>query len=123
VNDPLQVVHACRCALDLAAAVEVFNVHQRKAGKPEFITRFGLHTGHAVVGSVGAPSRLQYTAMGDTVNVASRLEGINKEFGTTIIVSREVSDRASEFEFRPLGLWQAKGRSEKIEIFELVAAR
>ena len=123
VNDPLQVVHACRCALDLAAAVEVFNVHQRKAAKPEFITRFGLHTGQAVVGSVGALSRLQYTAMGDTVNVASRLEGINKEFGTTIIVSREVSDRASEFEFRPLGLWQAKGRSEKIEIFELVAAR
>jgi adenylate cyclase len=61
--------------------------------------------------------------MGDTVNVASRLEGINKEFGTTIIVSRAVRDRSSdEFEFRALGLCHAKGRREKVEIFELVAA-
>jgi adenylate cyclase len=124
VNDPLQALHACRCALDLSSAVEDFNARQRQAGKPEFATRFGLHIGQAVVGSVGALNRLQYTAMGDTVNVASRLEGINKEFGTTIIVSREVRDRSSDcFEFRALGLWQAKGRSEKVEIFELVAAR
>jgi class 3 adenylate cyclase len=63
-------------------------------------------------------------AMGDTVNVASRLEGINKEFGTTIIVSRAVHDRCFEaFLFRPLGLKQAKGRSEEIELFELVGMR
>jgi adenylate cyclase len=124
VNDPRQAVHACRCALELAALVKNFNTRQREAGKPEFVTRFGLHIGQAVVGSVGALNRLQYTAMGDTVNVASRLEGINKEFGTTIIVSRAVRDRSSdEFEFRALGLCHAKGRSEKVEIFELVAAR
>ena len=124
VNIPDHAIHACRCAIELAASVEQFNASQRAAGKPEFVTRFGLHTGPAVVGSVGAENRLQYTAMGDTVNVASRLEGINKKFGTTIIVSREVADRCGEsFEFRPLGLQQAKGRSRKIELYELAAAQ
>ena len=58
--------------------------------------------------------------MGDTVNVASRLEGINKEFGTSILVSRAVRDRADPgFRFRSLGLARAKGRHEQIEVFEL----
>lgn len=124
VPDPDHADHACRCALDLAAALHDFNAGQRALGRPEFITRFGLHSGPAVVGSVGAERRLVYTAMGDTVNVASRLEGINKEFGTTIIVSRALRDRCEKnFVFRPLGFHQAKGRTEKVELFELVAAR
>lgn len=113
--------HGCRCALDLAAAVRRFNAQRAQADLPEFVTRFGLHTGPAVVGSVGAEKRLQYTAMGDTVNVASRLEGINKEFGTTILVSGAVEASCrGRFAFRALGKRKAKGREEEIEIFELV---
>ena len=123
VVDPDHATHACAAALDIAATVERFNALQRAAGRPELWTRVGVHTGPAVVGNVGAASRLQYTAMGDTVNVASRLEGINKEFGTTIIVSSAVEARCrGAFVFRPLGSKQAKGRMEEIEIFELVAA-
>ena len=59
-------------------AIDECNAGNRQAGRPELVTRFGLHTGAAVVGSVGAPSAPQYTAMGDTVNVASRLEGIEQ---------------------------------------------
>lgn len=124
VPDPDHAGHACRCALDLAAALRDFNAGQRAQSKPEFITRFGLHSGPAVVGSVGAERRLVYTAMGDTVNVASRLEGINKEFGTTIMASRAVKDRCEvDFVFRRLGFHQAKGRAEKVELFELVARK
>ena len=122
LSDPSHVDHACLCALKLARRLEIFNESQRAAGKPVLVTRFGLHTGPAVVGNVGARNRLQYTAMGDTVNVASRLEGINKAFGTTILASRAARDHAQAgFVFRPLGFHQAKGREEKVEIFELVA--
>jgi adenylate cyclase len=113
---------ACDCALALKAGVDEYNRRCRERGSPELITRYGLHTGVAVIGSVGASSRRQYTAMGDTINVASRLEGLNKEFGTTILVSRAVCDRADlSFVFRPLGFAQAKGRAERIEVFELTA--
>lgn len=121
VVDPDHAAHGCQCALDLAGEVARFNAARRRAGLPEFVTRFGLHTGPAVVGSVGAENRLQYTAMGDTVNVASRLEGINKEFGTTILVSGAVEAGCrGRFMFRPLGLRHAKGREEEIAIFELM---
>ncbi len=121
VPDPQHVQNGCRCALALKAAIDEFNAANRASGRPEFITRFGLHTGPAVVGSVGAQTRRQYTAMGDTVNVASRLEGMNKEFGTSILASRAITAKAGDaFRFRPLGLAQAKGRFEQIEVFELV---
>ena len=119
--DAEHVDDGCRCALALKAGVDAFNEGNRQAGLPELITRYGVHTGAAVVGSVGALTRRQYTAMGDTVNVASRLEGLNKEFGTTILASEAVKARAdASFRFRPLGLTRAKGRAEQIEVFELV---
>jgi adenylate cyclase len=120
VADPTHVDDACRCALELKAAIDAFNEANRQAGRPELVTRFGVHTGEAVVGSVGAEARRQYTAMGDTVNVASRLEGMNKQYGTTILVSGAVRERSDgSFEFRSLGVAKAKGRNEGIEIFEL----
>jgi class 3 adenylate cyclase len=118
--NPDHVTDGCRCALALKERIDDFNRENREAGRPELVTRFGLHTGPAVVGSVGAHSRRQYTAMGDTVNVASRLEGINKQFGTTIIASGNIEAEAGGgFGFRSLGDVQAKGRMEPIEIYEL----
>lgn len=124
VADPDHACHACAAALDIAATVARFNARQAELGKPELFTRIGLHTGPAVVGNVGAASRIQYTAMGDTVNVASRLEGLNKEFGTTIMVSDAVRQRCAErFVFNPLGARQAKGRSELLDLYELAGTR
>jgi len=121
--DPEHVDDGCRCTLALKAGIDRLNEQNRRNGLPELVTRFGLHTGVAVVGSVGAEARRQYTAMGDTVNVASRLEGINKEFGTSILASGALRKRAGpQFSFRPLGLARAKGRSKEIEIFELTGA-
>ena len=121
IPDAHHVRDACRCTLLLRQAVDDFNAEARQAGRPPLVTRFGLHTGIAVVGSVGAEARRQYTAMGDTVNVASRLEGMNKTFGTSILVSATIRSRCEgAFRFRALGQAHAKGRQEDIEVYELV---
>ena len=121
IPDPRHAEHACACALALKASLDEFNAGQRARGKPELRTRFGIHTGSALVGSVGAKERLQYTGMGDTLNVASRLEGMNKAHGTTILVSGTVVERCGQgLTFRPLGSAHAKGRTAELEIYELV---
>jgi adenylate cyclase len=121
IPDPRHAENACRCALATAARLDAFNNAQVERGLPELRTRFGIHTGPAVVGSVGASERLQYTGMGDTLNVASRLEGLNKTYGTTILVSGAVAKRCPpDLVFRALGSGEAKGRKQTIELFELV---
>jgi adenylate cyclase len=118
--DEMHVDRACLCALELKSGIDDFNARQRSIGAPVFNTRFGVHTGDVLVGSVGAENRFQYTAMGDVVNVASRLEGLNKEFGTTILVSAAVVAAVkSSLRFRPLGPTRVKGREEEVEVFEL----
>ncbi|MBB3412061.1 adenylate cyclase [Rhizobium sp. BK316] len=121
VEDVDHAEHGCRCALAMKAAIDELNEENRENGRPELVTRFGLHTGPAVVGSFGAISRQQYTAMGDTINVASRLEGLNKQYDTSILVSAAIRDAVGErFELRPLGLVQLKGRAERVDLWELV---
>jgi len=124
VEDERHAEHGCRCALAMKAAVDALNETSLQGGRPQLFTRFGLHTGPAVVGSFGAMSRQQYTPMGDTINVASRLEGLNKQFDTSILVSAAIRGATgSRFVFRPLGLTQVKGRTESVDIAELVGER
>jgi adenylate cyclase len=86
-------------------------------------TRFGLHRDTVMVGHFGAPDRLSYTALGDGVNVASRLEGLNKQYGTTIIVSDGVREAAGAgFHFRELDTVAVKGRRGSLRIHELLGA-
>lgn len=119
--DEKHVEHACLAALAMQQALEEFNADQRQKGLPEFKTRFGVHTGTAVVGSAGAADRLQYTAVGDTINVASRLEGMNKIYGTTILASADVEARCRDtIRFRPLGEGRAKGKAIAVELFEVL---
>jgi adenylate cyclase len=123
VADDKHAEHACRAALAMQQGLEEFNADQRSKGLPEFRTRFGIHTGTAVVGSVGAAERLQYTAMGDTINVASRLEGMNKTYGTTILASADVKARCQDtVVFKSLGKGRAKGRIVAVELFEVVGS-
>lgn len=121
VPDASHADNGCRCALTMKTAIDGLNEANAGNGRPALFTRFGLHTGAAVVGSFGAISRQQYTAMGDTINVASRLEGLNKEFGTSILVSAAIHAAvADRFQLHPLGLVQLKGRAEKVDLWELV---
>lgn len=121
IADERHAEHACRCALAVEERVRRHNELQRERGLPEFRTRYGIHTGLALVGSVGAEQRLQYTAMGDTINLASRLEGMNKQFGTSILASESTMELCRDvIRFRPLGKSTAKGRSAAVQIYEVV---
>lgn len=121
--DPDHAEKACRGALAMRTRIDAFNAKQRALGLPEFRTRFGIHSGTAVVGSVGANDRLQYTAMGDSINVASRLEGMNKEYGTLILASGAVVERCGDsIRFRALGKGLAKGRETALDLYEVTGA-
>jgi adenylate cyclase len=115
---------ACRAALRCRDALqELYNL-PGWGNAPRFETRFGLHRCIASVGHFGAPDRLNYTAIGDGINLASRLEGLNKYYGTHIIVSDSIHTAAKEvFEFRLLDCVAVKGKTEGIVIYELLAER
>ena len=101
--------------------MERINEAWRAEGKPTFRIRIGLNSADVLVGNVGSSKRFSYTVMGDGVNVAARLEGMNKMFGTTICISDSVFDVvATEIVARPLRRVQVKGRKQEFMIYELL---
>ncbi|KJC48469.1 adenylate cyclase [Bradyrhizobium sp. LTSP849] len=119
-DDPDHVVHGCRAILACLAANEALNKEFRREGWPPYDTRFGLHVGDAVVGNIGSSDRMNYTALGATINLASRLEGLNKNYGTRVLVSAAVRARAGHaFLFRSVDTIRPKGFAEAIEVSEL----
>lgn len=119
--DPDQAYNACRTALLCHRKVQELNLRWIEQGKAPLPTRFGIHTGDTVVGNIGCSERMNYSVLGDSVNVASRLERINKIYGTSIIVSQNTYDKVSDrFLFRELGSVQVKGKSEALNVYELV---
>lgn len=116
---------ACLTALEIQEALAAHHTRpDRDPRMPVFTTRIGLHTGRMVVGNIGSTSRLDYTAIGDTVNLASRLEGVNKVFGTKIIISETTFAGADgAIVARPLDFLRVKGKAIPVRIFELVGRR
>ena len=117
------VARACRAALAAKTAGERLNAEFEAEGLAPFITRFGIHVGEAVVGNVGSTERMNYTALGNTVNLAARLEGLNKQVGTTILASEDVYLRVrDQFEFSAYDAVVAKGMTKETRIYGLVGA-
>lgn len=115
---------ACRAALECRNRIQELNEDWQAQGKKPFWSRIGIHTGNTLVGNVGSANRMNYTVVGDSVNLASRLEGINKIYQTNIIVSSETQEEAgSEFLFRPLDTVRVKGKQKGVEIFELIDSK
>lgn len=121
-DDPNKIYHACRAVLLCYRRHVKMNEEWQSAGKPPLPTRFGLHYGEVVVGNVGSSDRLNYTIIGDSVNLASRLEGANKRYGTHILVSEPVYIAMKDkFLMRPVDIVTVKGKEKSIKIYELLA--
>jgi len=119
VDDP--VFRACTAALRARHRMKVLNAQWAGEGRRQMRVRFGLHCDDVVVGNVGSLDRLSYTVMGDGVNVASRIEGLNKQFGTSICISESVFKCvADRVDARPLGRIPVKGRESEIMVYELL---
>lgn len=130
VGDALHVIfgapvtrhdHAQRavdCALEMDAFGQAFSQRKRAEGIPFGITRIGVNSGPAVVGNFGGFLRFDYTAHGDAINTAARLESANKFFGTRVCVSGSTAQLCERFAGRPIGALVLKGKTEAIETFE-----
>jgi class 3 adenylate cyclase len=115
------VFRACVAALRASRRMERLNASWAAEGRKEMRVRIGIHCDTVVVGNVGSRARLSYTVMGDGVNVASRIEGLNKQFGTSICISQNVYDRVSDrIVARALGRVSVKGRKTEIMVYELL---
>jgi len=112
---------ACKAAVKMMEDLHKLNDKWRQMGKPELNIGIGLNTGDMVVGNMGSSSRMDYTLMGDNVNLGARLEGTNKIYGTNIIISESTYEYVKDRVFaRELDLIRVKGKQQPVKIFELI---
>lgn len=114
---------AARAALAMGERLAELNVKWKAEGMPLLRMGIGLNHGTVLIGNIGSPRRMEFTAIGDAVNLASRLEGLNKQLGTTLLVGEGVEELLKDrFEFRACGEVPVKGKAKPVEVFELVRA-
>jgi len=120
-------VRACRAALAIRRAAAFDNEVRRRRDEPPISMRIGIHTGRAIAGNIGAPGRINYTLIGDTVNVAQRLVELTKSIGDAaetvkILVSGQVAARVgNDFTLVPEGEHEIRGRDEEVRVFRLIS--
>jgi adenylate cyclase len=121
-EEPGHAAKACKTALKMMDRVRELQKKWEADGKPHLDIGIGLNTGMASVGNMGSALRYGYTALGDTVNLSSRLEGLNKDYGTHIIVNESTYEGAKDsgFVFRELDLIRVKGKLQPVTICELI---
>ena len=122
-DQPDHATRAVACALALDAWAEAFRERWRERGVEVGATRIGVHAGPAIVGNFGGGRFFDYTAYGDTINTAARLETVNKQLGTRLCVSAAVAERAEDFRGRPIGDLVLRGRTEPLRAYEPLTAR
>jgi len=118
LDDPNHAFHATLAAMEMQESVAQLQPSFRTLGTGEFRLRIGVHSGAAIVGNMGSETRFSYTAIGDTVNLASRLEGVNKLYGTNILVSAETAKQlGGKIQLRPVDRVRVHGRDVPVEVF------
>lgn len=123
-NAPLNVEKhaylACKSARDMEKRLALLNTELEERGMPTLAIGIGVNTGPCSVGNMGSQQRFDYTVMGDSVNLASRLEGQSKQYGVTTIVSAFTKDAVPEGQYLTLDLVAVKGKVEPVALFELI---
>ena len=110
--------NACQAALDIVARLDRFNMAPVR--RPAVVTRLGLHSGDMLVGSIGASGHYEHRAVGDIVNTASRIQGLNKVLGTRLLASEATVAGLQGFATRPLGSFLMAGKSNVVAVVELL---
>jgi adenylate cyclase len=120
VDDPDHAEHAVQAALAMLRELDGLNRGWAAQGRPTLAIGVGVNTGEMVAGNIGSETIMSYTVIGDAVNLGSRLESLNKQYGTTIIVSDTTRARLrGRYDIRPLGEVVVKGKTRPVEIFEV----
>jgi adenylate cyclase len=120
IPDPDHADHAVQMALAMFRELDVLNRRWREEGKSGFDIGVGINTGDMIVGNVGSERTLSYTVIGDNVNLGSRLESLNKEYHSHIIISDATRRQLKgSYPIRPLGIVKVKGKSQEVSIFEV----
>jgi adenylate cyclase len=123
MTQPDHARRACEAALEMIAALEALRREFATRGWERLDMGIGINTGSMIVGNLGSRDRLAYTAVGDPVNVASRIEGLSKEYGVHVVIGEATRQAAGDaFAYRFLDLVAVKGRAEPLQVYELVGA-
>jgi adenylate cyclase len=123
-DQPQHAVQACHAALECVQALPELNRRFKERGLPALDCRIGVNTGVVVVGNMGSKERFDYTVMGDAVNLASRLEGANKQYHTRIMISESTFEKVRDVvEARDLDLIRVKGKKEPRKVFEVLGKK
>lgn len=123
-GDPNHASLACFAALDSQSELATRREQWKAEGQPEIRARIGINSGWLVVGNMGSQARMEYTVMGDTVNLASRLEGANKFYETLILLGPRTYELAArDIEAREIDRMRVKGKKEPVVVFELLARK
>ena len=121
ISDSDHAMHAVRAGLDMEAGLRELNAQWEKEGRPTLRMGIGIHSGTVFSGNVGGPGRLKYTIIGDAVNLASRVESINKDLQTTMLVTEATLERlGAGITTRDRGLVAVKGRKEAVRLYEIL---
>ncbi len=121
---PENALAACRAAVRNQQVLARLRDKWKQEGKPLFFARIGINTGEVVVGNIGSAARLNYTVIGDAVNLASRLEGLNKYYGTATMISEMTYEEAKDdIVARPLDWVTVKGKTRGVLVYELLGLK
>jgi adenylate cyclase len=121
IDDPQHADHAADAALDMLAELQRLNARWAAEGRPQLDIGIGINTGPMIAGNIGSDQIMSYTVIGDAVNLGARLESLNKEFGTRIIISDATRERLTRpFNLRPLGDVVVKGKRQAVAVHELI---
>ena len=121
VPDPNHAEHAVQAALEMVARLDSLNGEWRAAGRPTLDIGVGVNTGEMIAGNIGSEAIMSYTVIGDSVNLGSRLESLNKEYGTRILISQMTKDQLrTPVPTRLIGPVVVKGRTQPVVVYEVL---